>query len=88
MAKKSIKVMPVIQTQMGTTWDIEVRPTPFFDEKGGNLPSFGYPCAACGNQGTKLRFAESSEEEESNLLWLTLHCRTCGAYTKYTRKSI
>ena len=35
---------------------------------------------------TKIQFAESSQEEESNLLWMELHCRSCKNYTLYQRK--
>lgn len=84
MAKKQINTN--IQTQMGADWKIEVSEKSFTEGKGGNMPALGYPCAVCESKQTKLRFAESSDEEESNLLWMELQCKDCQAYTLYTRK--
>ena len=50
------------------------------------MPALGYPCAVCESKKTKSRFAESSDEEESNLLWMELQCKHCQNNTRYTRK--
>lgn len=85
MAKKQ-KVAASIDTQMGAEWKIEISEKGFTEGKGGNMPALGYPCAVCESKQTKLRFAESSDEEESNLLWMELQCKDCQNYTLYTRK--
>ncbi|WP_052595571.1 hypothetical protein [Aureispira sp. CCB-QB1] len=85
MAKKQ-KVAAPIQKEMGEEWKIEVNDKAFTEGKGGNMPALGYPCAVCESKETKLRFAESTEEEESNLLWMELQCKNCQNYTLYTRK--
>lgn len=85
MAKK-IQLNNTIQTQMGTDWKIEVDSKSFMDGKGGNMPALGYPCGVCASKATKLRFAESTEEEESTLIWMELQCKACQNYTLYTRK--
>jgi len=85
MAKKQ-KIATKIDTQMGADWTIEISEKGFTEGKGGNMPALGYPCAVCESKQTKLRFAESSDEEESNLLWMELQCKDCQNYTLYTRK--
>lgn len=85
MAKKPT-IAPNIQTQMGEEWEIEISEKGFAEGKGGNMPALGYPCAVCESKQTKLRFAQSSDEEESNLLWMELQCKDCQNYTLYTRK--
>lgn len=85
MAKKQT-IAANIQTQMGKEWNIEISEKGFTEGKGGNMPALGYPCAVCESKQTKLRFAESSDEEESNLLWMELQCKDCQNYTLYTRK--
>lgn len=85
MAKKQ-PIAANIQTQMGIEWKIEASEKSFTEGKGGNMPALGYPCAVCESKQTKLRFAESSDEEESNLLWMELQCKDCQNYTLYTRK--
>jgi hypothetical protein len=85
MAKKPT-IAPNIQTQMGEEWEIEISEKGFAEGKGGNMPTLGYPCAVCESKQTKLRFAQSSDEEESNLLWMELQCKDCQNYTLYTRK--
>ena len=52
------------------------------------MPALGYPCAVCESKKTKSRFAESSDEEESNLLWMELQCKHCQNNTLYTRKQV
>lgn len=74
------------ETQMGAEWKIEIREKGFTEGKGGNMPALGYPCAVCESKKTKSRFAESSDEEESNLLWMELQCKHCQNNTLYTRK--
>lgn len=81
-----IKIDTKIAAKMDAEWLIEISPTPFIEGKGANMPSFGYPCAVCGSTDTKLRFAESTAEEESVLAWIELQCKSCKSYTKYTRK--
>lgn len=83
---KAPKIIPAIQTRMGEAWNITVAAKPFSEGKGANLPAWGYPCAACGSEQTKIQFAESSEEEESTLLWMELRCRECSHYTLYQKK--
>ncbi len=83
---KKIKIAPAIQKSMGAEWQIEISETSFFKEKGANIPSFGYPCAICESKETKIRFAQSTEEEESNLQWMELQCKSCKNHTRYTRK--
>ncbi|BDS14624.1 hypothetical protein [Aureispira anguillae] len=85
MAKK-IKVAPSIQEQMGGAWKIEINAQPFIPGKGGNMPALGYACAVCASKATKLRFAESTEEEESTLKWMELQCKDCQNYSLYTKK--
>ena len=85
MAKK-LKIDPKVKAQMGEAWDISVHPSSNFKEKGANLPALGYPCASCASKNTKIRFAESSEEEESRLLWMELQCKDCKNFTTYLRK--
>lgn len=83
---KAPKISPKIQEKMGDQWNISLGTTPFSEGKGANMPAWGYPCAACGSEQTKIQFAESSEEEESTLLWMELHCRDCKNYTLYQKK--
>ncbi len=83
---KEIKINDTIQTKMGEEWQIEVSAKPFIDEKGANMPSFGYPCGVCASSETKLRFAKSTDEEQSLLEWIELQCKDCKSYTLYTRK--
>lgn len=83
---KKLKIATTIRQEMGAEWTIEVNANPFIEGKGGNMPALGYACAACGSKATKLRFAESTEEEESTLLWMELQCRDCQSYTLYTKK--
>tara|TARA_B100000780_G_C20961595_1_gene383836 strand:+ start:157 stop:459 length:303 start_codon:yes stop_codon:yes gene_type:complete len=71
------------ETQMGAEWK---REKGFTEGKGGNIPALGYPRAVCESRKTKSRFAESSDEEESNLLWMELQCKHCQINTRYTRK--
>lgn len=85
MAKK-LQITSNVQTEMGTDWTIEVSEKAFTGGKGGNMPALGYPCAACGGKQTKLRFAESTDEEESSLVWMELQCKDCQHYTLYTKK--
>ena len=85
MAKQP-KITEKIQERMSGEWEIKVQATPFIAEKGAKIPSFGYPCAACGSENTMIRFAESTEEEESQLKWMELECKDCRNYTHYTRK--
>jgi len=85
MAKQQ-KIATNIQTQMEAEWRIEVSEKGFSEGKGGNMPGLGYPCAVCESKQTKLRFAESTNEEESSLLWMELQCKDCQSYTLYTRK--
>ncbi len=85
MKKKQI-VNPLVKDKMGQEWSIEISDKPFIDGKGGNMPALGYPCGVCGGKETKLRFAKSTEEEESSLEWMELLCRTCKSYTLYTKK--
>lgn len=84
--KRSVKVHADIKREMGEAWKIEVAAKPFVDGKGGNMPALGYPCAICASKETKLRFAQSTEEEESVLKWMELQCKACKGYTLYTRK--
>ena len=73
---KKINIIPAIQEEMGTSWKIEISEKSFIDGKGGNMPAWGYPCAACGSKETKLRFAQSTDEEESTLEWMELQCKS------------
>jgi hypothetical protein len=81
-----ININTTVQSKMEAEWQIEISEAPFINEKGANMPSFGYPCGVCGSQETKLRFAESTTGEESVLAWIELQCKDCRNYTKYTRK--
>jgi|GEM_PF-2157186 len=85
MAKKQ-KIDKKIQAEMGADWIIEIGEKPFIDGKGGNMPALGYACAACGSKDTKLRFAQSTDEEESTLEWMELQCKNCRSYTLYKKK--
>ena len=85
MAKQP-KIAKEVQERMEEEWEIQVQATPFIDEKGAKMPSFGYPCATCGSENTMIRFAESTEGEESQLKWMELGCKDCGNYTKYIRR--
>ena len=84
--KKQPKLNKIVEEEMSTDYKIELNADPFIPGKGGNMPALGYPCAACGGKDTKLRFAESTDEEESTLRWMELQCRDCQAYTRYTKK--
>jgi hypothetical protein len=84
--KKQPKLNKKVAEEMSTTYETEVSADPFIPGKGGNMPALGYPCAACGSKNTKLRFAESTNEEDSTLRWMELQCRDCEAYTRYTKK--
>ncbi|MFK7799281.1 MAG: hypothetical protein AB8E82_17660 [Aureispira sp.] len=83
---KNPKVSPDVQNQMGEQWNIKVSSKPFSEGKGANMPAWGYVCGGCGSEQTKIQFAESTQEEDSNLLWMELHCRACKNYTLYQRK--
>lgn len=72
--------------QMGADWVIELAQQAFHEGKPGNLPTYGYPCGHCASTQTKLQFAESSDEEDSHLLWMELKCKNCQGYTLYTKK--
>lgn len=85
MAKK-LKINTTIQTEMGVDWKVEIDSKPFMGGKGGNMPALGYACAVCASKATKLRFAESTDEEESTLVWMELQCKDCQNYTLYTKK--
>jgi len=85
MTKKN-KIAPEVEKKMGQEWQIEVSAEPFFEAKGANMPSFGYPCAHCNSESTRLRFAKSTDEENSNLEWITLHCKECDHFSRYTRR--
>lgn len=80
------QIHPNILAEMGEEWEIEISDKPFTEGKSLNMPALGYACAACGGKDTTLCFAESTEEEESSLLWMELKCKTCKTYTHYTRK--
>ena len=82
---KAPKVLPSIQEKMGTQWNITVSSKAFSEGKGANMPAWGYPCAACGSEQAKIQFAESTQEEESTLLWMELYCRACKNYTLYQK---
>lgn len=83
---KKLEINPSIQTEMGEEWDIEISEKPFTEGKGANMPALGYACAICGSKDTKLCFAESTDEEESTLVWMELQCKTCKGYTLYNKK--
>ena len=84
--KKNQIVNPLIKARMGQEWSIEVSEKPFVEGRGSNMPALGYPCGVCGLKETKLRFAKSTEEEESSLEWIELQCKRCNSYTLYTKK--
>ena len=84
--KKQQIVNPLVKTQMGQGWSIEISEKPFIEGKGGNMPTLGFLCGVCGGKETKLRFAKSTEEEESSLEWMELQCKTCKSYTLYNKK--
>ncbi len=84
MAKKrKLKISPKIQNKMGLEWLIQVSEQAFSEGKGANMPALGYPCAVCASKQTKLRYAESSDEVESQLIWMELQCKDCKNYTLY-----
>lgn len=84
--QKSPKINPSIQEKMSPQWNIQVSNKPFSEGKGANMPAWGYPCAVCGSEQAKIQFAESTQEEESTLIWMELHCRECKNYTLYQKK--
>jgi hypothetical protein len=86
MKRQPPKLDTNIQQKMGDTWKMRVSAAPFSEGKGANLPAWGYPCASCGSEQTRIQFAESSDEEESELLWMELQCRDCTTYTLYQKK--
>ncbi|MCP4439809.1 MAG: hypothetical protein GY810_12770 [Aureispira sp.] len=81
--KKKLKIASSIQNKMGEEWLIQVSAVAFSEGKGANMPALGYPCAVCESTQTKLRFAESSDEVESRLVWMELQCKDCKNYTLY-----
>lgn len=85
---KNLEIHSSIQAQMGEEWTIEVSDKPFTEGKSANLPAMGYACGVCASKETKLCFAESTDEEESSLLWMELQCKNCKSYTHYTKKII
>ena len=80
------KIHSEVEKEMASQWDIKLSKAPFISGNKMNIPSLGYLCAHCAGKKTKINFAASTNEDESNLEWMELICRKCNYYTLYTRK--